>query len=109
MDALGDLDRVVESGQVVLADPAGLMGERLRRVQGAVLGVRSARSGNLGADHRGVPDVRVVLPEVQRGVLATLGCARPCELRQRCRSDERQRAGEHLLTREMFSHVELLS
>ena len=109
MDALGDLDRVVESGQVVLADPAGLMGERLRREEGGVLGMRTARSGNLGADHRGVAQLRMFVSHVHRGGLASPGCARPRELRQRGCSDERQRAGEHLLAREMFSHVELLS
>ena len=52
---------MVERGQVVLADAAGLMGEGRRREQRGVLGVRPARSGHLGADHRGVAGVRVVV------------------------------------------------
>ena len=35
MDALGDLDLVVERDEVVLADAAGVVGERLRRVERA--------------------------------------------------------------------------
>ena len=109
MDTLGDLDLVVESGEVVLADAAGVVGERLRRVESGVLVVRAAGRGSFRADHRGVPHVGVVVPEVHRGAFASLRGAGPGELRERRRCDQGERARQNLSPGQIFRHIKLLS
>ena len=103
-----DLDLLVDRGQVVLADAAGLMGEGRRWEQRRVLGMWPARCGRVGTDHRCVAGVGAVLAEMRRGALS-MRDARPGELRQRHGCDQRKRAGQNLLSRQIFSHVELLS
>jgi hypothetical protein len=104
LDALRDLDRAVGGHELVLAHAAGLVGERGRWNERVVLVMRAARCRHVRADHRGVAEHRVVVAHVRREALA-VGGARPGELGERGRGDERQPARDDLLARE-FSHGE---
>ena len=103
-----DLDPAVDGDEVVLADPPRLVREGRRWEQRVVLRVRPAWGGHLGADHRCVAGVGLVVAEMGRRALPVRH-ARPGELRQRSGGDDRERSRQHLLPGQIFSHVEFLS
>jgi hypothetical protein len=103
LDTGRDLDRAVEGGDLVLADPALFVRERLRRIEQVVEVVRATRRRDFVTDHRRVPERRVVVTLVRRARMGmrVTGQLQPGERSSR---DQRRRACEDLLPRK-FRHV----